>query len=87
MSAQQQPRHQSVKSRPTLTPTGKCKRGKTPGKLWKVSPCCDSRHRNGGGFPPFRRLTLADAAPACPGFCPYYREILYSIEFILENRN
>src|SRR5450759_4431201 len=48
------------------------KRGKTPGKLWKVSPCCDSGSHNDSQFPPFRRGALDHAAPACPGFCPSY---------------
>jgi hypothetical protein len=53
-------------------------RGKTLGGLWKAWLCCDAGLRNGGEFPPFRRLTVDYAAPACPKFCRSYDFILHS---------
>ena len=64
-------RRQSCRSEQRLR-AGSSKRGKTPGKLCKVSPCFASHSRNSGGFPPLHWLTPDHAAPACPGFCPSY---------------
>src|SRR5271166_3374559 len=45
-------------------------RGKTPGKLCKVRPCCDTRHRNGGSSPPFCRLNPRSCCTRVPGVLP-----------------
>ena len=49
-----------------------CKRGKSPGRLYKIGIRRAPYSGGDGGFLPFRAGARGYAAPACPAFCPSY---------------